>query len=161
MRLKLQFLSKRDSRELSRLIMERLGFEFTPEKKLEVDERTSVLIGDGFFVLQEDLVFPFILDRRAALLPEVEVDAEAVPHVLNGASIMRPGVVRVDESVKRDSIVRVTNGGKILCIGLSMYDREELLGASKGAVVKNLHRRNDRIWKAVAEYVSTARKQTP
>ncbi|MGC8568560.1 MAG: PUA domain-containing protein [Nitrososphaeria archaeon] len=159
--MKLQFLSKRDSRELSRLIMERLGFEFTPEKKLEVDEKTSVLIGDGFFVLQEDLVFPFILDRRTAQLPEVEVDAGAVPHVLNGASIMRPGIVKVEEGVKRGSVVRVTNGGRILCVGLSMYDREELLSASKGVVVKNLHRRNDRIWKAVSEYVSTARRQSP
>jgi predicted RNA-binding protein (TIGR00451 family) len=72
---------------------------------------------------------------------------------------MRPGVTKIDEKVKKDGIVKVTFGKQVICIGLSLYDSNEIEKLEKGIVVKNVHRKGDKFWVAVSEYLTTLKQK--
>ena len=154
--MKLQYLSKREIKEISKKMSEE-GFEFTPEKEIIADDSSRILIGNGIMIEVEGMYYPFISDKRAQALPEVAVDDGAVKHIANGASVMRPGVISVDDRVRKNKPVKVTNRGQIICVGLSLYDKQELESLDKGVVVKNVHRKGDKYWKLVSEYLSSLR----
>ncbi len=152
------YLSKKEAKEISKAAKD-LGFEFQPEKAILVDNESKVLIGNGIFIFINNRILPFVADKRAETLPEVSVDEGAVKHIVNGASVMRPGITKIDYNVKKDGIVKVTNAGHILCIGVSLYDKEEMEKLDKGVVVKNLHRKGDKFWNAVAQYLASSKQK--
>ena len=78
----------------------------------------------------------------------VAVDAGAIPYVVNGADIMRPGIVSVTDDVKAGFPVQVVDErhGKPLAIGISMYDAPEIRAATGGKMVKKFHYVGDEIW---------------
>lgn len=78
---------------------------------------------------------------------EVVVDAGAVRHVVNGADIMAPGVVRADEDIVQGDVVYVKEEvhGKFLCVGEALVDGPFMRG-DKGRVVKNIHHVGDGLW---------------
>ncbi|MGC8600264.1 MAG: PUA domain-containing protein [Nitrososphaeria archaeon] len=153
-----QYLSKKDAKELSKAAIE-IGFDFEPEKMIVIDKDSKVLIGNGIFILTENRILPFIADKRVDLLPEISVDEGAVKHIINGASVMRPGVTKIDERVKKDGIVKVTFENQVICIGFSLYDSSEMEKLEKGAVVKNVHRKGDKFWDTVSEYLATLKQK--
>jgi PUA domain protein len=156
--LNVQYLSKKDAKELSKAAIE-IGFDFEPEKMIVIDKDSKVLIGNGIFILTENRILPFIADKRVDLLPEISVDEGAVKHIINGASVMRPGVTKIDERVKKDGIVKVTFENQVICIGFSLYDSSEMEKLEKGAVVKNVHRKGDKFWDTVSEYLATLKQK--
>ncbi len=84
------------------------------------------------------------VDRRY-----VVVDAGAVPHVVNGADIMRPGVVEYDPEIKEGDLVVVLEERhrKPIAIGRALLAGEEFGEREKGKCIKNLHHVGDRIWR--------------
>jgi len=117
------------------------------------------LLGNGIFILSENRLLPFIADKRVDLLPEISVDEGAIKHIINGASVMRPGVTKIDEKVKKDGIVKVTFEKQVICIGFSLYDSSEMEKLEKGVVVKNVHRKGDKFWVTVSEYLATLKQK--
>lgn len=81
-------------------------------------------------------------------LPRVVVDVGAVKHVVNGADVMAPGVVRVEGDFARGDLVVVVDEkhGRPLCVGAALVDRSELASMTKGKVVENLHYVGDKLW---------------
>jgi PUA domain protein len=71
----------------------------------------------------------------------------AVPHIADGADVMAPGVVSVDEDIlPGDGVVIVDERhGKPLAIGLALVAGADMK-APKGKVIKNLHHVGDEIW---------------
>lgn len=153
-----QYLSKKDAKELSKAAKE-IGFDFEPEKIIVIDKDSKILLGNGIFILSENRLLPFIADKRVDLLPEISVDEGAIKHIINGASVMRPGVTKIDEKVKKDGIVKVTFGKQVICIGFSLYDSSEMEKLEKGVVVKNVHRKGDKFWITVSEYLATLKQK--
>jgi len=156
--LKILYISKKEAKELSKEAKD-MGFDFEPEKIIVIDNESKVLIGNGIFILTDNRILPFIADKRAELLPEISVDQGAVKHIINGASIMRPGVIKIGDGVKKDGIVKVTNEGRILCLGISLYDKGDMEKLEKGVVVKNVHRKGDKFWDAVSEYIASIKQK--
>ncbi len=149
--MKVRYLSKKEAKEVAEAA-KALGIDFVPERAIEVGDGTEVLVGPGIFVkLKDGSVFPSLFDKRAMLLPNVAVDDGARPHVLNGANVMRPGIVAMDSSIKKGSLVLVKAGQEPLAIGVSLYDYAEAISMSKGVIVKNMHWKGDRAWDLVAE----------
>lgn len=129
--------------------------ELFRSKSIEVVETNSpftLYLVDKQPLLMEidDRIFPTV--RGAVERPfeerRVVVDAGAVPYVMNGADIMRPGVVRVSPDVKKDApcVIAEERHGKPLAIGISLYDAADLTAMEKGKVVRMLHRVGDDIW---------------
>ena len=82
------------------------------------------------------------------------VDMGAIKFVTNGADIMRPGITKIDPSIKKGDIVRIVDEthGRALAVGKAMYDAEEMAKITKGKVIKNLHTIKDSVWTFAREF---------
>ena len=81
-------------------------------------------------------------------IPMVTVDMGAIPFVIKGADIMRPGISDIDAGInKGDWVVIVDeNHKKPLAIGEALMDSEDLKSSKSGKVIRNLHFVGDDIW---------------
>ncbi|MCU0859568.1 MAG: RNA-guided pseudouridylation complex pseudouridine synthase subunit Cbf5 [Thermoplasmata archaeon] len=71
-----------------------------------------------------------------AQVPKVEVKDSAVEAVCHGASLALPGLVSVDEGVRKDDLVAVmTLSGEGVGLGTALMDAEEMLARSEGLAV--------------------------
>jgi PUA-domain protein len=88
--------------------------------------------------------------------PKIVVDMGAIPYVCKGATVMAPGIVRIEgEFVKGDLVLVVDmKHGKALALGESLLDAETAKQTKKGPVAKTVHYVSDKIWdfiKTIAE----------
>ncbi|MFX1380191.1 MAG: DUF1947 domain-containing protein [Promethearchaeota archaeon] len=76
------------------------------------------------------------------------VDFGAVRYVTNGADIMRPGITKIDPSIKKGDIVSIVEETKnrALAVGKALFDASEMELKDSGKVLKNLHTIQDSIW---------------
>jgi len=97
-----------------------------------------------------DWVFPTLRGALQFAIPErrVSVDAGAIPYVVNGADIMRPGIVSISDDVKAHSPVQIVDErhGKPLAIGIALLDAPDMRAKSSGKMCKNFHHVSDEIW---------------
>jgi Predicted RNA-binding protein (contains PUA domain) len=144
-------LSKSDLRQLrERLRSQGLELECRTGAVLEEDDR-RVIVVDGFVLFEhKGLLVPIAAEKvNAPLLsryPAVYVDLGAVPHVLNGAAVMRPGIVRVEGSFSAGElvVVREVRASQAIAIGEALVPSEEIRSLAKGRVVSNVQRHGDR-----------------
>ena len=81
----------------------------------------------------------------------VVVDAGAVRFVVNGADIMKPGIVSADPEIAVGDLVVVMEERhkKPLAVGKAMVAGTEMKG--EGKAIKSLHHVGDSIWKGLEE----------
>ncbi len=95
-------------------------------------------------------VFPTLKGAVQVPFPErrVAVDAGAIPYVVNGADIMRPGIVSVTDDVKAGCPVQVVDErhGKPLGIGIALFDAPGIRAATAGKMVRTFHHVGDEVW---------------
>lgn len=95
-------------------------------------------------------VFPTL--RGAVQLPfperRIVVDSGAIPYVVNGADVMRPGIVSVTPDVVAGAPVQVVEEkyGKPLAIAIALKSGNEILQSSSGKMCKSFHHVGDEIW---------------
>ncbi|MCX6682519.1 MAG: RNA-binding protein [Methanoregula sp.] len=96
-------------------------------------------------------VFPTLKGAIERPFPQrrIVVDAGAIPYVINGADVMRPGITRVSPDVRAQAPVQVVDErhGKPLAIGLALLDAPQIEQSTAGKMCKNLHYVGDEIWK--------------
>ncbi len=151
--MKKKTLSNKEKRHLNDDISP-FGFSFDKKdvvEKLE-DEKYCVIEQDGeavFFYL-EDRVSPSLrlLLKEKATLKAITVDMGAVKFVVNGADIMRPGIVAIDSGIAQDEFVVIVDAvnKKPLAVGVALFSSEEIESQSSGKVVRNIHFVGDEIW---------------
>ena len=92
-------------------------------------------------------VLTLLLNKRVDL-KTIVVDFGAVRYVANGADVMRPGITKIDPSIKKGDIVRIIEETKnrALAVGKALYDASEMEIKSSGKVIKNLHTIQDSVW---------------
>jgi len=146
--------------ELSRLFQsleEQIGESalFYKTKRIEVgetDSKVRVYLIDRQPCLMEygSWVFPTLrgLVAHPISCRKIIVDSGAVGYVVNGADIMRPGIIDVTDDVKKDMPVQVVEErhGKPLAVCLSLYDAGALMEQEKGKSCKNVHYVGDELW---------------
>jgi PUA-domain protein len=83
--------------------------------------------------------------------PKIIVDMGAVPYVCKGATVMAPGIVRIEGEFAKGDLVLVVDMkfGKALAIGESLIDAETARQTKKGPVVKTAHYVSDKIWDCI------------
>jgi PUA domain protein len=122
---------------------------------VESDVGLIYLIG-GKAVLYKagDKFLPTLLfSEFAAKAPKIIVDMGAVPYVCKGATVMAPGIVRVEGEFGVGELVLVADVkyGKALAVGESLFDAATVRQTKKGPVVKTLHYVGDKVW----DYIKT------
>ena len=77
----------------------------------------------------------------------VTVDAGAIEFVSNGADVMRPGIVEVDDGITDGDLVAIAEEthGKVLAVGRAQTDSDDMLGDS-GKVVSSIHHVGDDLY---------------
>ncbi|MFX0108396.1 MAG: DUF1947 domain-containing protein [Candidatus Hodarchaeota archaeon] len=155
---KRHLLKKRDKKEHLAKIEVDIGSQIIGlEEKAQLEagvlddgQRVLLLDGDILFFEQEGRMFPSLhaVLNGLVTIPFVTVDMGAVRFVVNGADIMRPGITKVDDDVKEDSIVAIVDERhrKPLAIGVAMLGAEDILSASSGKVILSKHHVNDALW---------------
>jgi PUA domain protein len=151
-------LGKREQRAVLEQIEKTLGSSVTgigSETQFEegiLDDGSRVLLLNGAIVFfeSEGRMLPTL---RALLdgiitIPRVVVDMGAVKYVANGADIMRPGIVSVQDGIAEGSIVVVVDEkhGKPLAVGVSTMSSDGLRAASGGKVIVSKHHIGDEVW---------------
>jgi len=101
-----------------------------------------------FFYVENRLVPTLKLLLDTQLLKKITVDMGAIKFVTNGADIMRPGVTKIDEGIRKGDFVVVVDEthGKPLAVCESLYSSEELDSIDSGKVLKNIHYIGDKLW---------------
>ena len=117
--------------------------------------------GDEFYAINHDLklwkskkdgfipVLTQLLEEKI-ILKKVIVDMGAIKFLtLNKADVMRPGITKIDPSIKKDEIIQIVDEthNRALAVGKALYNAKEMLEKNKGKVIRNLHTINDDVWK--------------
>jgi PUA-domain protein len=108
-----------------------------------IDRKPELLERDGW-------VFPTLKGLLEHSFPQrrVVVDAGAVPFVVNGADVMRPGIVSVADDIIAGRPVQVIEERhqKPLAIGIALLNAQEIRQKTQGKMVKTLHYVGDDLW---------------
>ena len=108
------------------------------------------LNGELTFIQKGDHIFPFlgVLLKDLIQLPKVTVDMGAVPYIVKGADVMLPGIVKIDENIKKENYVVIVDQkhNKPLAVGQVLLDEIKVSKEGKGKVIKNVHWIGDRLW---------------
>ncbi len=121
--------------------------------KVEIEDIVIYKIDNVILFEKSRLIFPTLMEKYSAniidSIPYVVVDMGAVPHIVNGADIMRPGIKEVVGRFTKDDIVVVRDekNKKPIAIGKTLVDSETLKSMSKGKVAENIHYIDDKLWK--------------
>lgn len=95
-------------------------------------------------------VFPTLRGAVQIPFPErmITVDAGAIPYVVNGADIMRPGIVSVGDDIIADGPVQIADDRhkKPLAIGIALKGADEIKASASGKMIKNFHHVGDELW---------------
>ncbi|NTU99967.1 MAG: DUF1947 domain-containing protein [Methanoregulaceae archaeon] len=109
-----------------------------------IDKKPQLMQGDGF-------VFPTLKGLLEHPFPErrVVVDSGAVSFVINGADVMRPGIVSLADDIVAGRPVQVVEERhlKPLALGMAMFDSREMREKKQGKVIKTFHYVGDDLWK--------------
>ena len=89
-------------------------------------------------------------DQVLSTLPRIVIDMGAVPHIANGAHVMRPGIRQIEGQFDKDELVAILDEKyrKIIALGVAEENSETTRSATKGRVVTNIHYVGDSLWKS-------------
>jgi len=128
-------------------------------------EKIITELGDILFAVNNKLkiwkskdsyipVLTLLLESKVGL-KTVVVDMGAIRFVTNRADIMRPGIVKIDPSIKKGDIVKIVDEThkRALAVGKALYDAKEMENKKSGKVILNLHTiKKDPVWKFAKEF---------
>ena len=117
----------------------------------EVVSNLDILFKDGnpiFFYFENRLVPHLKLLQQNNFLKKIVVDMPAVPYMIKGADVMRPGIKEIENGIKKDEFLAIVdeNNKRAIAVGISLFDSEEMKSMSKGKVIKNIHFVGDKVW---------------
>lgn len=134
------------------------GVSLFPFEKVERVETGGEII---FYLLNrkpllmesEGWVFPTLRGAVECPFPQrrIVVDSGAVRFMVNGADVMRPGVVSVTDDVRqgRPAVVTEERHQKPLAVTIALAGSEEIRQMEKGKTARNIHYIGDDIWNLV------------
>ncbi|WP_457550367.1 DUF1947 domain-containing protein [Archaeoglobus sp.] len=144
-------LRKKESKAISKFFKENYGISIKGDmEKFEFDDLSIITVENEPIILEYEDRLYFTVYGVLKFKPEkgrVVVDEGAMPYIMRGADVMKPGIVEADESIKAGDFVYVVVEGKMtpVAVGIALVDGVEIKGG-KGKAVKNVHHLKDKIW---------------
>jgi len=142
----MRFLSGKEKKELNK----KLPNGYIIDKKDEIKEKENILYkNDSKFLIIKDKAFlPHLKSIPNDKYKAVYIDKGAIPYVIKGADVMRPGITKIDEGFSKNEIVLVKdeNHNKILAIGFAFLSSEEMKIQEKGKSVMIYHFVGDNLY---------------
>ncbi|NPA23710.1 MAG: DUF1947 domain-containing protein [Crenarchaeota archaeon] len=160
-------LSKKDVRKLINEVDSNIAGVLKESETVElyeIDDSLTIFIVDGkpLFAKIRTKIGDNEVERYIPLItmfyirnvdyPYVRVDEGAVPRILNGADVMRPGIREISGDFEKGDVVAVRDPkNRTIAVTLSLYSRREIESMQKGKVLKNVHYLGDKISKICSE----------
>lgn len=97
-------------------------------------------------------LFPSLLnDNVLKTLPSIIVDMGAIPHICNGADVMRPGIREIHGEFEKGAVLLVKDVkfGKSISICVAETSSESMQTMGKGKAAQNVHYVGDSFWQAL------------
>ncbi len=144
-------LRKKECKLISKYFEENYGVSIRGEmEKFEFDKINVITVENEPLILEYEGRYYFTVYGVLKLKPKggrVVVDEGAMPYVMRGADVMKPGIVEVNESVRAGDFVYVAVEKKLtpIAVGIALIDGREMKGG-KGRAVKNIHHLKDEVW---------------
>ena len=144
-------LSKKDVKDLNTELQTKFDLEnfLNKKDKIEKIDDKFIFVNDTpyFFYHEEQLIPTLKLIMQNNFLKQVKVDMPAVPFMVKGADVMRPGIKYFDD-FEKNAIILITDEthNKTLAIGKTLFSSIEMQNLEKGKVIENLHYVGDKIW---------------
>lgn len=167
------FLSNKDIKELSNAVGE-LGPLFRNASRVEIyelNEQTTVYLIDNkplvvrlvtkINTAQREYVVPlltyyYLNPPFIPNYPTVVVDDGAVPHIINGADVMRPGIKEINGEFNYGDVVVIKDlKGRYIAIGVALMSASEMRSAERGKVIKVIHHLGDKLWNLAQELLKS------
>jgi PUA domain protein len=122
-------------------------------EEIEVEDGKSYLLDNKPFAISVGRgLFPSLLnDEVLKTLPSIVVDMGAIPHICNGADIMRPGIREIHGEFGKGAVLLVKDikFGKPIAICIAGTSSESMRAMTKGKAAKNVHYVGDKFWEAL------------
>ena len=121
------------------------------EEEMVEDSLVFFANGKPWIVRVQGRLLPSLkYDLMLVTLPKIVVDMGAIPHVANGAHIMRPGIRQIEGQFSKDDLVAICDERfrKIIALGLAEHDSDSMRSMTKGRVIANIHYVGDPLWKS-------------
>ena len=134
------------------------GFAAGPHSKQVIEEmdvengKLYILDNKPFAISTASGLFPSLLnDDLLRTLPSITVDMGAIPHICNGADIMRPGIGVINGEFEKGAVLLVKDikFGKSIGICIAETSSESMQTMGKGKAAQNVHYVGDGFWKAM------------
>lgn len=139
----MRFLSGKEKKQLR----DKLPKGYEVDKKDEIKEDRGILYknDEHFLIVEKDKYLPHLKSIPEDDYKAVYVDKGAIPFVIKGADLMRPGIVKIDDGIEKDDIILIKdeNHNKTIALGVSMYSSDEMKEQEKGKSVKIIHYAGD------------------
>jgi PUA domain protein len=132
------------------------GYEAEVGKKdqavlLEDEKLRIIFVNDeqGFFFFEGKWIPTLRFLQKKDVLKKIVVDMGAVKFLINGADLMRPGIVELDSGIAEGEIVVIVdvNNKKPIAVGAALFDTEVIRKMEKGKAARIIHYVGDEIWK--------------
>jgi PUA-domain protein len=151
---KRRVLRRKDAKSLKDEASAFLGAEkYRTVSRAEIEDGSKVYLFDGevFLARRDGVLFPTLKNPYLDDMPSVTVDMGAIPYVCNGADVMAPGIVDVDDGFGKDDllVIRDIRHGKALAVGVALASSVDMKEMKKGKAIVNLHHVGDRLWSAI------------
>ncbi|MCS7097808.1 MAG: DUF1947 domain-containing protein [Candidatus Methanomethyliaceae archaeon] len=150
-------LSSKEQKEFLEILKDKLPSIYEKIDRRKVIEILEIKDGNKIYVQEEKAIAIVINEElipplRQELLesfPKVIIDMGAVPHIVNGADVMAPGIRSIHGNLNDVVVIVDEKYGKPIAIGKIIMSPMEVLEKRKGKAIKNLHHIGDHLWKLV------------
>jgi PUA-domain protein len=122
-------------------------------EKVETDSPFTLFLVDRLPLLMryDAWVFPTLKGALEHPFPQrrVMVDQGAIPFLVNGADVMRPGIRSLSDDVKADAPVLIVEEvhQKPIAIAVARFNAEQIRSETKGKMCKTIHFVGDPLWR--------------
>lgn len=127
------------------------NFPISKKDVIQLLDKKIILINKipSFFYHENKLVPTLKILLQKDLLKNVYIDPGAVKYLLNGADLMRPGIVSFDPNIQKNDFVSIKDSihKKPIAVGISLYSSEELGSLTNGKSIILIHYLGDPLWK--------------
>ena len=122
------------------------------DKKDEIIESDSILFKnkEPYLIIKKDKYLPHLKSVEGLEYKAVYVDRGAIPFVMKGADLMRPGISSLDEGFNEGDVVLIKDEEhkKTIAIGFALFNSEEMNKQEGGKSLKVYHFVSDEYYKA-------------
>ncbi len=141
------------SKEVNKLLQQ-FKVNFSKKNQIVIIQNNSLKLilvdkQPSFFYYQDKISPTLKYLQNKLILKKITVDMGAIKFVINGADIMRPGIIHIENEIEKNEFVVIVdeNNKKPLAVGVALLNTEEMKNTKSGKVIKNIHYVGDKIWR--------------